>query len=104
MNAGVGGNYVASRTASSTVPYVPTGYAPNPKGPGFVVTSVAVKQVPCYWLFDAMLKRPITERLELQANFNNLLNRNYIDLPHPSHLISGAGANALIGINFKFEK
>jgi len=102
LNGGVGGNYVASRTASSTVPYVPTGYAPNPNGPGFVVTSVAVKQVPGYWLFDAMLKRPITERLELQANVNNLLNRNYIDLPHPSHLIPGAAANALIGINFKF--
>ena len=49
-----------------------------------------------------MLKRPITERLELQANVNNILNRYYIDLPHPSHLIPGAAANALIGINFKF--
>jgi catecholate siderophore receptor len=66
------------------------------------VTSVAMKQVPGYWIFDAMLKRPITERLELQANVNNILNRYYIDLPHPSHLIPGAGANALIGINFKF--
>jgi catecholate siderophore receptor len=102
LNAGLGGNYVASRTASSTVPFVPTGYAPNPNGPGFVVTSVAMKQVPGYWVFNAMLKRPITERLELQANVNNLLNRYYIDLPHPSHLIPGAGANALIGINFKF--
>jgi catecholate siderophore receptor len=102
LSAGLGGNYVASRTASSTVPYVPTGYAPNPNGAGFVVTSVAMKQVPGYWLFDAMLRRPITERLELQANVNNLLNRYFIDLPHPSHLIPGAGANALIGINFKF--
>jgi catecholate siderophore receptor len=102
LNGGLGGNYVASRTASSTVPFVPTGYAPNPNGPGFVVTGVAMKQVPGYWIFDAMLKRPITERLELQANVNNLLNRNFIDLPHPSHLIPGAGANALIGINFKF--
>jgi catecholate siderophore receptor len=102
LNAGVGGNYVASRTASSTVPFVPTSYAPNPNGPGFVVTSVAMKQVPGYWIFDAMLRRPLTERLELQANVNNLLNRSYIDLPHPSHLIPGAGANALIGINFKF--
>jgi catecholate siderophore receptor len=102
LNAGLGSNYVASRTASSTVPYVPTGYAPNPNGAGFVVTSVAMKQVPGYWIFDAMLRRPITEKLELQANVNNLLNRYYIDLPHPSHLIPGAGANALIGINFKF--
>ena len=102
LNAGIGGNYVGSRTASSTVPYVPTGYVANPNGPGFVVTSVAMKQVPGYWVFNAMLRRPLTERLELQANVNNILNRYYIDLPHPSHLIPGAGANALIGINFKF--
>ena len=102
LNAGLGGNYVASRTASSTVPFVPTGYAPNPNGLGFVVTSVAMKQIPGYWMFNAMLRRPITEQLELQANVNNLLNRYFIDLPHPSHLIPGAGANALIGINFKF--
>jgi catecholate siderophore receptor len=102
LNAGLGGNYVASRTASSTVPFVPTGYAPNPNGAGFVVTSVAMKQVPGYWVFNAMLRRPLTERLELQANVNNLLNRYYIDLPHPSHLIPGEGASALIGVNFKF--
>jgi catecholate siderophore receptor len=102
LNAGLGGNYVASRTASSTVPYVPTGYTPNPNGAGFVVTSVAMKQVPGYWVFNAMVRRPLTDRLELQANVYNLLNRYYIDLPHPSHLVPGAGASALIGVNFKF--
>ena len=34
LNGGLGGNYVGSRSASSTVPYVPTGFAPNPKGTG----------------------------------------------------------------------
>ncbi len=102
LNAGLGGNYVASRTASSTVPFVPLTYAPNPKGAGYVVTSVGMKQVPGYWVFNAMLKRPITDRLELQANVYNLLNRFYIDQPHPSHLVPGAGASALIGVNFKF--
>jgi len=102
LNGGLGGNYVGSRTASSTVPYVPTSFAPNPDGAGYVVTSVAMKQVPGYWIFNAMLKHPLTERLELQANVNNLLNRYYIDLPHPSHLVPGAGASALIGVNFKF--
>jgi catecholate siderophore receptor len=101
--AGLGTNYVGSRNASSTVPYVPTGFAPNPNGSGYVVTSVAVKQVPGYWAFNAMLKRPLTERLEFQVNVNNLLDRYYIDLPHPSHLIPGAGASALIGINFWFK-
>jgi catecholate siderophore receptor len=102
LNAGFGGNYVGSRTASSTVPFVPTGYAPNPNGAGFVVTSVAMKQVPGYWVFNAMVRRPLTDRLELQANVYNLLDRFYIDLPHPSHLVPGAGASALIGVNFKF--
>jgi catecholate siderophore receptor len=103
LNGGVGGNYVSARTASSTVPYVPTSFIPNPNGPGYVVTSVAMKQVPGYWAFNAMLKRPLGEKLELQANINNILNRYYIDLPHPSHLIPGAGASALIGINFRFK-
>ncbi|HUA93401.1 MAG TPA: TonB-dependent receptor [Terracidiphilus sp.] len=103
LNAGLGTNYVAARTASSTVPYVPTGFTPNPNGPGYIVTSVAMKQVPGYWAFNAMLKRPIGEKLELQANINNILNRYYIDLPHPSHLIPGAGASALIGINLRFK-
>lgn len=103
LNAGLGTNYVAPRTASSTVPYVPTGLAPNPNGPGYIVTSVGMKQVPGYWAFSAMLKRPIAENLELQANINNILNRYFIDLPHPSHLIPGAGASALIGINLRFK-
>lgn len=103
LNGGVGGNYVGSRTASSTVPYMATGFAPNPNGPGFVVTSIAMKQVPGYWAFNAMLKRPIGEKLEFQVNVNNMLNRFYIDLPHPSHLIPGAGASALFGINFRFK-
>jgi len=103
FNAGFGANYVASRTASSTVPYVPTAFSVNPNGPGFIVTSVAMKQVPAYWLFNAMLKRPITQKLELQMNVNNLLNRDFIDLPHPSHLIPGAGATALIGLNLRFK-
>jgi catecholate siderophore receptor len=102
LHGGLGGNYVGSRTASSTVPYVPTTYEPNPNGPGFVVTSVGMKQVPGYWIFNAMLSHPLTEKVELQANVNNLLNRYYIDLPHPSHLVPGAGASALIGVKFKF--
>ena len=102
LSAGLGGNYVASRTASSTVPYVPTGYAENPNGPGYVVTSAAMRQVPGYWVFNAMLRRPVTEKLELQANVYNLLDRFYIDQPHPSHLIPGAGLSALVGVNFKF--
>ena len=112
FNGGLGGNYVASRTASSTVPYMPLTFGPaqsfaagaSPCGVTtcYQVLSTAMKQVPGYWVFNAMVKRPITDRLELQANVYNLLNRFYIDQPHPSHLIPGAGLSALIGVNFKF--
>ena len=114
LSAGVGGNYVASRTASSTVPYVPLTFGPAQKFAAgaapcgatattcYQVLSTGMKQVPGYWVFNAMVRRPITERLELQANVNNLLNRFYIDQPHPSHLIPGVGLSALIGVNFKF--
>jgi catecholate siderophore receptor len=112
LNVGLGGNYVAARTASSTVPYVPTSLGPaqsfaanlSPCGATtcYPVLSTAMKQVPGYWVFNAMLKRPITEKLELQANIYNLLNRFYIDQPHPSHLIPGPGLSALIGANYRF--
>jgi catecholate siderophore receptor len=103
FDGGLGSNYVGSRSASSTVPFVPMSFAPNPNGPGYVVTSVAMKQVPGYWVFNAMFKRRLTDKLEFQANLNNVLNRYYIDLPHPSHLIPGAGASALVGINFRLK-
>lgn len=114
LNAGLGGNYVAARTASSTVPFVPTAFGPAqsfavgtaPCGATattcYPVLATAMKQVPGYWVFNAMLKRPVTDKIELQANVYNLLNRFYIDQPHPSHLIPGAGLSALIGANFRF--
>jgi len=110
VRAGFGGNYVASRTASSTVPYVPLTFGPltpytTPSGApaqGYPVLSTGIKQVPGYWVFNAMVSRPVTDHIELQANVYNLLNRFYIDQPHPSHLIPGPGVSALIGVNFKF--
>jgi len=114
ISGGVGSNYVGSRTASSTTPYVGTSYSgPIAFAPGtapcsataticYEVLSTAIKQVPGYWVFNLMVKRPITRRIELQANIYNLFNRFYIDQPHPSHLIPGAGLSALIGANFRF--
>jgi catecholate siderophore receptor len=114
ISGGVGSNYVGSRTASSTTPYVGTNYSgPITFAPGtapcgatattcYEVLSTAMKQVPGYWVFNLMVKRPITHRIELQANIYNLFNRFYIDQPHPSHLIPGAGLSALIGANFRF--
>ncbi len=105
LKAGLGGNYVASRTASSTVPYVPLTFSGRQVVNGvtsYTVTSTGMKQVPGYWIFSVMASRPITEKIALQVNVNNLLNRFFIDLPHPSHLIPGEGLNALIALNYKF--
>lgn len=107
IKGGFGANYVASRAASSTVPTVPLTFGPQVVIPGtfakgYQVLSTGAKEVPGYWIFNAMVSRPITERIELQANVYNLVNRFYIDQPHPSHLIPGAGLSALVGANFRF--
>ncbi len=46
---GTGGNFVSSRTASSTVPLDPT--------------TGLVKEVPGYWVFNAMAKHPLNEHV-----------------------------------------
>ena len=115
LTGGFGGNFVDARTASSTVPYVPTSYgAATTFAAGsapcsstattcYQVQSVAMKQVPGYWVFNAMVRRPLSEHVELQANVYNLANNFYIDQPHPSHLIPAPGLSALIGANFRFR-
>ncbi len=85
---GVGANYVSSRTASSTVPLDPT--------------TGLVKQVPGYWLFNAMFKRSINEHVDFQVNIVNLANRYYYDELHPAHIVLGPGRSALVGFKFKF--
>jgi len=84
----LGGNYVSSRTASSAAPFDP-------------VTGL-VKQAPGYWVFNGMIKRPLTEHLDLQANLYNIANRFYIDQLHPAHLVPGPGRSALVELRFKF--
>jgi catecholate siderophore receptor len=85
---GVGGNYVSSRTASSTVPLDPT--------------TGLVKEVPGYWVFNAMAKHQLTEHVDLQVNVNNIANRYYYDELHPAHIVLGPGRSALVGLKFKF--
>ena len=88
LTAGGGAQFVDARTASSTLPLDP-------------VTGL-VKEVPSYWLFNAMASRSIGEHVGLQVNLYNLANRNYIDQIHPAHLVPGAGFTALVGLNYKF--
>jgi catecholate siderophore receptor len=86
--AGAGGNFVSSRTASSTAPLDPT--------------TGLVKEVPGYWVFNAMAKHPLGEHADLQVNVYNLANRYYYDELHPAHIVLGPGQSATIGIKFKF--
>jgi catecholate siderophore receptor len=88
LEMGGGANYASSRTASSTVPLDP-------------VTGL-VKEVPSYWVFNAMFKRPISEHVDFQVNLNNLANRYYYDEVHPGHIVLGPGRSALVGFKFKF--
>jgi catecholate siderophore receptor len=88
FEVGAGGNFVDSRTASSTVPLDPT--------------TGLIKQVPSYVVFNAMAKYEISERIQLQANVYNVGNRNYIDEVHPAHIVPGAGTSALFGMKFNF--
>ncbi len=96
VEVGAGGNFVDRRTASSTSPFVtvPTGNGSE--------TVTLLKEVPGYWVFNAMLKVPLSERTSFQVNLNNLTNRYYYDQVHPGHIVPGAGFTALAGINFRF--
>jgi len=85
---GIGGNYVSSRTASSTAPFDP-------------LTGL-VKEVPGYWIFSAMAKHRLTEHVDLQVNVNNIANRYYYDELHPAHIVLGPGRSALAGLKFRF--
>lgn len=85
---GVGTNYVSSRTASSTAPLDPA--------------TGLIKELPGYWVFNAMVKHPITEHIDFQVNVNNIANRYYYDELHPGHIVLGPGRSALAGFKFKF--
>lgn len=88
LRIGAGSNFVDKRTASSTVPDDPA--------------TGLLKEVPGYWVFNAMASYPLNERATLQVNLNNLTNRYYYDQIHPAHIVPGAGFTALAGINFSF--
>jgi catecholate siderophore receptor len=88
FSVGGGADFVDSRTASSTTPLDP-------------VTGL-VKQVPGYWVFNAMAKYQVNEHVDLRANVYNLADKYYYDQIHPAHIVPGAARSALLDITFKF--
>ncbi|MBS1823469.1 MAG: TonB-dependent receptor [Acidobacteria bacterium] len=95
---GFGGNFVGPRRASSTAMVA----VPQANVTPILATPLAFKSMNGYWIFNAMLRRPISDRLEFQANLVNLTNKFYIDQPHPNHLVPGEGFNAQLGFNAHF--
>ena len=88
LEIGGGGQYVGRRTSSSTAPIDPT--------------TGLVKALPGYWVANAMAKRALGPRADLQINLNNVTNEYYFDQIHPAHIVPGPGRTALLGLNFKF--
>lgn len=86
FEVGAGSNFVGARDANSTT----------------LTTLSSLETAPEYWTFDAMAKYDINERIAIQANIDNLTDRFYFDELHPGHVIPGAGASALFGVNLKF--
>ncbi|HEX4037611.1 MAG TPA: TonB-dependent receptor [Acidobacteriaceae bacterium] len=99
FSGGFGVNYTGARRASSGALIG----IYNTSAP-IDVTQVplAAKAVPGYWISSAMVRRPLSERIDFQINVNNLTNKFYIDEPHPNHLVPGEGVNAQFGLNYKF--
>ncbi len=99
FSGGLGINYTGARRASSgaLIGVYNTSLLID-------VTQVplAAKAIPGYWICSAMVRRPLTEHMDLQINVNNLTNKFYIDEPHPNHLVPGEGLNAQFGLNYKF--
>lgn len=86
LELGGGGNFVGARTANTAT----------------MTPSTVIETAPGYWVFNAMAKYELSERVAIQANVNNLMNRFYIDEVHPGHAIPGPGASALLGLKLSF--
>ncbi len=89
LSVGASGQFIDSRTASSTVPRDPT--------------TQRIKQAPSYFVLNLLAKRSINERIDIQVNVYNVTNKYYIDQIHPAHLVPGAGRSAKLSINFKLR-
>ena len=68
-------------------------------------TTGLLKQVPGYWVANAMVRYPLSDRLDLQINAYNLTNSYYYDEPHPgAHRTGGGPFGLLVSFNFRFAR
>jgi len=67
----------------------------------FANTTTA-RHVDGYWVLDAMAGLPLTRRLDLQLNVNNLTDAYYFDRLAGGHVVPGLARRALLTANLKF--
>ncbi|MEW6734364.1 MAG: TonB-dependent siderophore receptor [Acidobacteriota bacterium] len=89
LTVGLNGQYVDTRTASSTTPLDPI--------------TRRIRKAPDYFVLNMLAKRTISEHLDLQVNIYNLTDKFYIDQVGGSRLVPGAGRTIKVGLNFKLR-
>lgn len=65
-------------------------------------TAVNAESIPSYWLFNAMLAYPVNDRISLQLNATNLLDKEYIDRVGGGHHIPGQARQVILSARFSF--
>jgi catecholate siderophore receptor len=80
LEAGLGGQYVGDRHASTTNNRV----------------------APSYWTLDAMAAYEINKNWSVRMNLYNLLDEEYIDRVGGGHFVPGAGRSVVFSTNYRF--
>jgi catecholate siderophore receptor len=55
-----------------------------------------------YWLLDLTASYPLSRRVDLRLNVNNLTDAYYFDRIAGGHVVPGAARTVLVGTNFRF--
>jgi catecholate siderophore receptor len=99
FTGGLGGNYVGARRSSSTAvnAVYNTASAVDVRN-----VPLNFRAVPSYTTLNAMISRPVNEHMTVQANFNNLTNKFYIEQPASNRLIPGERFNAQFSLISRF--
>jgi catecholate siderophore receptor len=80
LEAGLGGQYVGDRHASTTNNRV----------------------APSYWTLDAMAAYEINKNWSVRMNLYNLLDEEYIDRVGGGHFVPGTGRSVVFSTNYRF--
>lgn len=60
------------------------------------------REVPAYWVFDAMAAYDVTDEVVVRLNVYNLADEAYFDNIGGGHLVPGASRSAVVSVGFRF--